>query len=209
MIALYLLLAFLILAFFGGFIWLMIEIFGKKQNPQDSTILLNFNSSLDGGNFLGEIKGINHMCKGNRCEITYEVRDVDVRNPQVITQVGYIDSGKLISCPKGFPSKNRNFAIALPLNAEDLPRSFKETLLGKGIMYMTELDNVAKSCEEILRKGIKDREALLKDIGTGEISSKWVAKQQIFMEEYVNNVLNKKDNKNDNLVRGNLNSSTH
>ena len=171
MILLYLTVALLVLLVFGGFLWLMIVIFGKKQEKEDSTILLNFNSALDNGHFLGEVKQINHMCKGNRCEITYEVRDIDVRNPQNITQVGYIDNWKLISCPKGFPSKNRNFVIALPLNAEDLPGSFKDTLLGKGIMYMTELDNLAKFCETILRKGIKDREALLKDIGTGEISS--------------------------------------
>lgn len=194
---LYILLAVLILASVGGWVWLLTLLFGKNLVAEDTPLLNNYNSMLDNGAFMGEVKNINYACKGNRIELIYEVKDIDIKNPMIKEQKIYIENGKLISVPKGVLSRYRNILIALPATAQEVPGALKDTLLGKGIMFMVELDNLGKSCEDILRKGIKDRDTLLKDIGTGEISDKWVKMNKTFMTDYVEALFSKKmDNKN-------------
>jgi hypothetical protein len=120
--------------------------------------------------------------------------DIDLSKKEKIEDVNIIvDSGKLVSLPKGHPSKDKNFLIALPPKAEELSPIIKDTLVGKGIMFMTELDNLAKNQTDILREGIERRDALSKEYGTGEMSVKFLQFTQALVQDYMESVLIKSE----------------
>lgn len=189
----YIFLFLLVLAFFGLLVWLAIVVFGVVKERKDTTLLLNFNATRDGGNFIGEIVNIDHNTKKGRPIIEYEVKDIDISNPELILQKAIIDNGKMLSMPKGTLSKKRNVIIALPPRAEDLTGSFKETLFGKGIMFMTELDNFAKTQVEILREANNRKDSLAKEIGTGELSVIFTNQIKEHVQDYLDGFIAKKN----------------
>lgn len=194
---LYVLIGFLFLLLVGAIIWLLIVVFNKKEDKFDNPIALNFLANMDEGYFIGEVL-TDTPAKNNRHFLKIKPLDVDTRLKQdVPTEIEVIvEDGKLINIPKGLGiSKQKNIIICLPKKAEDLAGPLKDTLFGKGLMWMAELDNYTKSVTDILREGNTRKEALLKDIGTGEISIKFLEQTKNITQDYIENILAKKDNK--------------
>jgi hypothetical protein len=183
----------LFLLLVGATLWLVIVVLHKKEAYRDNPILLNFTSSLNGGRFLGSVIS-SQIVKNKRHFLTMAPYDIDLSKKEKIEDVNIIvDSGKLVSLPKGHPSKDKNFLIALPPKAEELSPIIKDTLVGKGIMFMTELDNLAKNQTDILREGIERRDALSKEYGTGEMSVKFLQFTQALVQDYMESVLIKSE----------------
>jgi len=198
-VILYTLLTFLFLIFFVLLTWLAIVYFNKEKEIIDNPLMLNFCSSLDSGRFLGEVKKI-ETAKGGRHYITLAPKDIDTRITKELDDVNVIiDKDKLISLPKGGVSKEKNIMVGLPPKAELLTPALKDTLIGKAIMWATEMDNYAKTQVEILREGINRRDDLHKEIGTGEASNKFLEFTKDLTLDWMENMINKNE-KNKNII---------
>jgi len=188
----------LVVAFFilGGLgIWLLIEVFREKKEPEDKTIALNWCSHLSGGRFLGTEDDVK-LGKGNRFFIHIDPKDISVNHKgEIKLQPVIVDVNKRVTSSRGFPSKDRNIAFYLPPNPEDFPDSFKETALGKAFMWLTELKNYEKTVIDIVREGSSRKDELLKKIGDGEISKEFIQFQEGLVADYLKKIINPKEAK--------------
>jgi hypothetical protein len=185
----FILLALLIFVIFALGVWLFIIIVGGKEDEDDAPIIINFMSHKANGRFLGkEID--NKIGKDGRQIITLDPRDVIIKKKlkkKIKIEPVHIIVGKnkKISFAKGILSKDKNITFILPPKAEDLPENVKNTLIGKALMWATELQNFAKLEAEILREGTDRRDNLAKAIGDGELSKEF----QQFTRELVTDFL--------------------
>jgi len=188
-----LVLAFLLLA--GLTLWLLVVIFSEKKKGKDNPLFLNFLSSRDNKRFIGEQVNI-VQGKGGRHVVEIEPRDLshDFKGPLVNEKI-VVDSNKLIGSPKGTLSQGRNINIGLPANIDDVPEILKETVLGKGIIFMTGLKDLEKTIEDILREGTVRRDELLRKIGDGEISKEFINLQEGLIKNHLEKLISGKDTK--------------
>lgn len=175
-------------------VWLVIVFFGNKKLEKDDTYALNFLSNIEDGYFLGKIVDT-ITAKNNRKIIEIEPRDINPDEVQKNIKV-IVDNDKVIYYPKGTLSKRKNLALLLPPSPSDLSGHVKNSLLGKALMWAIELDNAAKTQIEILEEGIKRKNNLAKDIGTGELTTKWIEFNRNVLKDYTESLISKKENKN-------------
>jgi hypothetical protein len=206
---LYVFIGFLFMLLIGAIVWLLIMVFSRKEVTSDNAIALNFLANEDSGFFLGEVVS-SDPGKNNRQIINMRPLDVDARKEQIVPETVpvIVESGKMLNISKAHGlSKQKNITILLPARAEDLSGPLKDTLFGKGLMWMAELENFSKTAVDIVREGNTRKDTLLKEIGTGEISRNFLEQTNNLVRDYMENILSKKDTKqNIGLVQ---HSSTH
>jgi hypothetical protein len=195
-------LAFLLLA--GLTLWLLVTVFSEKRRGKDNPLFINFLSSRDNKRFIGEQISI-VQGKGGRHVVEIEPRDLghDFEGPLVNEKI-VVDSNKLIGAPKGSLSQDRNVNIGLPANIDDVPEVLKETVLGKGIIFMTGLKDLEKTVEDILREGTTRRDELLRKIGDGEISKEFINLQEGLIKNHLEKLITGKDSKSSAMPPGGM-----
>lgn len=180
------------LIFVGFVIWLVVEAFKEKEPRKDDAIALNFCSHLPGSNgrFLGIEK--NHETgKRNRHVVTLQPADIKVDAKEAVPDVTVVvDSNKRIIIPKGGVSADRNIVVYLAPNASDYPEELKNTVIGRALMWASELANYEKLVVDILREGGERKDALLNTLGDGEISKEFIQFQEGLVVDYLQKVVN-------------------
>lgn len=207
---LYIIIAILFIALLVGIVILLTIIFNKKDDYHDNAILLNFCSALSNGKFLGEVLKTQNG-KNNRKIIEFLPKDVDLKNiAELKPEKVIVDNAKIISLSKGLVSSDKNILISLPPSADDFSGPIKETLIGKALMWATELQNFTKTQSEILQEGIDRRDAIAKEYGTGEMSTKFLEFTNSLVQDYMQSTLTK-DNKKSSVFPTNssLGGSSH
>jgi len=177
----------------GLVLWLVIEIYRTKKQLVDTPLALNFVAHLSDGRFIGNEEKVSKGRNG-RYVISLDPKDIDIRNEKEVKPVTVIvDNNKLISVPRGSLSRERNVNFYLPPNANDIPDALKDTLIGRAMMWATELKNYEKTVIEILREGGERKDLMLKKIGDGEISKEFISFQEGLVSDYLQKVVSPKD----------------
>lgn len=185
----YAFLALAFLALLGSVIWLLRIIFFTRDDREDNPLALNFLAKRGKGNFiLEELK--RESGKNGRIIAVGSPKDLppnykeEIKNENVI-----VDRNKLLTIPKGALSTYKNINIYLPADQSDIDSSIKDTVLGKGILFMSGLKDVEKTVEDILREGVIRRDQLLKKIGDGEISKDFIQFQEGLVQDYLTKIV--------------------
>lgn len=142
----------------------------SKEDYEDNPFILNFATKFAPGRAFGVQKSIT-VGRNGRLGVTYSPRDVHPDNfGMAKDQTVIVDRNKIISLAKGTWSNEKNINILLPPKAEDFPDHIKNTFFGKALGITTEIINAANSEAAMKQEGIDRRDALLKEIGDGELS---------------------------------------
>lgn len=154
--------------------WLIYILAFKKDDELKGDIVVNLASYESHGRALGVLKKMQRGA-GGRFKIWFSPRDVDTEKlakaKMVLADEDIIvQPHKLISIPSGAFSEDRNFHFILPDNAEELPEEFKKTPIGIMITQYVEAQDFVKKRIEILKQTITDKDAILKEIGSGEMT---------------------------------------
>lgn len=159
----------------GLFIYWLVITFKEKEKPEDYPFLFNLMPYRSNGYAIGLIKEIKRGPSG-RTRIFYDPKDLraeDIVKKNWKTQDVIIDFDHIITIPKGIISNYKNIIIALPPNAEDMPNYFKNSLLGEIFSEYLEKINTDNTIIKAMREESNRKDALLVDIGGGEISDTW------------------------------------
>lgn len=180
MIFTYIILGFVVLIAVVVGIWLLIILFKEKEIPSDENLILNINSHLDGsGRFLLSEKTVDKTSYTDRTIITGTPKDVDWKKLKTLKLdvkdvKTIVEEDKVINCPKGTLSYDKNIKILLPPTPEDLPEVLKDTPLGNAFASYLETKNYNKEILNIVREGSNLKSLYLKKLGDGEISNELV-----------------------------------
>lgn len=180
--------------------WLVIEIFRKRDEKKYKGFILNFMNNIHSGGFFGYITERTRG-KGNRHLVKYEAKDKKLKKGIKLEDDNVIvDHNKLISFPAGILSPEENIFIALPPHATDFDENFKKTAIGAALAWATELQNLADLEVKILTEGGVRKDALLKNIGSGEISKEFQAFQEQLVKDVLSATIRARDDKGKNIT---------
>ncbi|MFW5793888.1 MAG: hypothetical protein ACOCV1_00160 [Bacillota bacterium] len=155
-------------------VWLLIIYNKEEKIGKNEPLVLNLIASEEDGRAMITEKEVQNGC-GKRFVVNAEANDIDQNSKNINRELKIVvPENKVISLPQGLLSKDRNIKIYLPIRAENMPESIKNTDFGKSLMFLTELKDYKSSVEKILREGSKRKDNLLQEIGDGELSSEFL-----------------------------------
>lgn len=137
-------------------------IYGKYRESVEERIdnpdlLFSFIPEITGGYAVGEAIPCDSEIVENRRIIKMLPKDVNENSKsQVRIQEFPMDTRKMFTAPRGFPSKYRNLIYCLPKDVDDFPESFVENNpLGKALQKITSDANVKIETTNLMHKAIK------------------------------------------------------
>jgi hypothetical protein len=141
----------------GWVIWIFTR---EKQDPENESILINFMSQYTNEFSLGTVDSIE--TSKELTKITFYPRDLNYirinkkeKNILLKPQVLFVLNKNLLYLPTGSLSGHRNFILAFPPRAEELPDKLKETKFGEMIMNSLSTSESNLENERHLRKVIE------------------------------------------------------
>lgn len=169
-------------------------VFKEKEEEEDRVIALNFLTNHSNGRAIGIERELIPGA-GERKIAILEPRDLnpkrkkeeEIKNEKVI-----IDKDKILYCPKGSWSKDRNINIYIPPSASDFPISLKKTELGQALMFYTEVKNAVNTEINAIKEGSKRKSEILERLGDGEISVEFLEKNQELVKDLFKNIVDMK-----------------
>ena len=181
------------------FLYLLSLIIKKESEDGDNAILLNFSNYGTHGRALGIVKD-QIIGAGNRVKITMTPKDIDlnklIREKKKLEDIDIMqESHKLVNLPKGTLSRDKNIVISLPKSPEDMSDGLKKTQLGVALQFLTLEQDFIKKRIDILSDKVKNRDALLKEIGDAEMSVEYVTKIKEFHKDVLGLMLDAKEAK--------------
>jgi hypothetical protein len=102
-------------------------------------------------------------------DVNVDKLEKDVKSVKIV-----VDRNKYLSFPKGTLSKSRNISIGMPLTADHMHETVKDSIFGKGLMFAAELQNAANAEISSLLEGHSRKDDILKRIGPAEISKEFL-----------------------------------
>lgn len=109
---------------------------------------------------------------GDRHKIMLYPTDFDFHDKESLREIKpveiIVDSGKMLSFPKGTWSKYKNILFLLPTHANHLPKEFLQTSFGKTLALYMETVNAEYSVQQALLEGIARQKEHIKNLGNGE-----------------------------------------
>jgi len=158
--------------------FLIIIFYAKEQDKHEEPFVINLMA-----HYSQPIKGhaigleVNEEKVGDRILIEYSPRDIDVKayaNKMVENVKVVVDKDKIITLPKGTLSNFRTVKILLAPHPEDYSVDFKNNILGKSVMALTEVINTANIETSIVREGSDRKTNMLHKLGDGEITNELI-----------------------------------
>jgi hypothetical protein len=170
-------------------VWLAIIWFGKEEDEDfDNPICINFMSDYSDGRFIG-VQKYSVLGKDDRRIITISPRDVLIKDVKHIPDVKVIvDKNKLIPLSKGQGSRDKNVNIILPKDASHFPKQLKESMFGKWLMFLTELQNAENSELDAFKEGMARQSAHIKSMGAGELSVERMTQLTEYFDEVIKSI---------------------
>jgi len=180
------------LALCGVGIYYLIIYFKEKPLKIDGPILINFGSNKCNKRFVGIETEVKSASNG-RIIIKYSPRDT--KELVEIDEEYICPNSHRVVIPKGGLSKEKDISFAFPVRIEDFDENFKNTDIGKAFMWLSELKNIENTTVTLLRKGHLDKDALLSEIGTGELSKQYLAFTNECVKDVISNAIKKDERK--------------
>lgn len=182
----------------GIAVWLAVIWFGKEEDENlDNPICINFLADYSDGRFIG-IEKYSVLGKDGRKVITMSPRDVLIKDIKKIQDVKVIvDENKLLPLSKGQGSRDKNVHIYLPKDASHFPKQLKESMFGKWLMFLTELQNVENSELDAFKEGMKRSSAHIKAMGAGELSVERMTQLTEYFDEVIKSIQEAKKKEGD------------
>jgi len=171
---------FLVMIVIGLAVFFMILKSRLQTEETENDIVWNLISNRCNKRSTGVVKDISVGRKG-RILFTYIPKDVneDTESEKEVRVI--VD--KFIDVPRGDISKDRGLKILLPKNSEDLPKSIKQTDLGKKFSRDIEQKNVENNIIESLRESRNRQDTLQLLQGGGELSKSEIKRRNELLDE--------------------------
>lgn len=173
------------LGFGLAIVFMILYLKNRNNDPsvENGTILINFAPHRTGGHALGTIIQCDSPTSNPRSEvIKFIPRDKSIapdgkvrgQREALLT----VKKDKIINLPIGQLSDYRNFMIALPKDATDLPKDFLDTPIGQAILWRIESINVMQSVIDSIKESNKSKAEVIRELSSDELISDLMAKQR-------------------------------
>jgi len=192
----------IVLLMIGVFSFLIIV--RERKEQANLPLLLNFYSNKSNKRFLGTITN-SIIGKDNREIIYYNPKDL-FENEKTEEQKIIVEPNKKIVLPPGTLSKSRSVVMVFPHSSDDFDESFRKSLFGKYVQFLTEMKNVEKDTIDFLKQGSKNKEQILHELEGGEISKKFMNRMNQLYMEAINTIVRGREEKKETYVGGTVSS---